>query len=284
MESKTYVIGDIHGAHMALEQCLERCGFRDDIDTLITLGDICDGWEYVYECIERLLRITNRIDIIGNHDAWFSKWLQCGVHPDYWDQGGTGTIRSYLRAAGKAEYEYEYKYGYSLEHGGRKRMTLTSLDFSDIPPSHQTFFRGQHLYYKDDLDRLFVHAGFMREFSLEANKRADASDFYWNRALWMQALSAQRSQGMLKFAENFTEIFIGHTSTTNWTTKEKTTDGGIILPKGQPITIPMHADVIWNLDTGAGGTGRLTIMDVDTKEYWQSDLITDIYGDRNPRE
>ncbi len=93
-------------------------------------------------------------------------------------------------------------------------MFITPLEFVDIPPSHQTFFRGQKLYYKDDLDRLFVHAGFMREFTLINNRRADSSDFYWNRTLWKQALSASRSGGMLKFAENFTEIFIGHTATT----------------------------------------------------------------------
>jgi serine/threonine protein phosphatase 1 len=283
MESRTFVVGDIHGAHIALEQCLERSGFRRDIDVLITLGDLCDGWPYVYECIEVLFTIKNRIDIIGNHDAWFSKWLQCGVHPDYWDQGGIGTVRSYLRAAGKDELEYDYKYGYSLEHGGQKRIFITPLEFVDIPPAHQTFFRGQHLYYKDDFDRLFVHAGFMREFSLVDNRRADASDFYWNRTLWKQALSADRSGGMLKFAEKFTEIFIGHTATTHWTTKEITTDAGIIIPKGQPITEPMYADIICNLDTGAGSKGKLTIMDVDSKDYWQSDLVTTIYGEHNPR-
>ncbi len=123
----------------------------------------------------------------------------------------------------------------------------------------------------------------MREFTLIDNRRADSSDFYWNRTLWKQALSASRSGGMLKFAENFTEIFIGHTATTHWTTKEITTDAGIIIPKGMPLTEPMQADILWNLDTGAGSNGKLTIMDVDTKEYWQSDLVTTIYGEHNPR-
>jgi len=35
----------------------------------------------------------------------------------------------------------------------------------------------------------------------------------------------------------------------------------------------MKAANIYNLDTGAGHTGRLSIMDVDTKEFWQSDVV-----------
>ena len=29
---------------------------------------------------------------------------------------------------------------------------------------------------------------------------------------------------------------------------------------------------VWNLDTGAGYGYKLTIMDIDTKQYWQSDV------------
>ncbi len=41
---------------------------------------------------------------------------------------------------------------------------------------------------------------------------------------------------------------------------------------------PIHACNIWNIDTGAGWSGKLTIIDVDSKKYWQSDLTPDIYG------
>ena len=34
---------------------------------------------------------------------------------------------------------------------------------------------------------------------------------------------------------------------------------------------------VWNLDTGAGWSGKLTIMDVNSKEYWQADLTPDLY-------
>jgi serine/threonine protein phosphatase 1 len=60
--------------------------------------------------------------------------------------------------------------------------------------------------------------------------------------------------------EPFDLVFIGHTSTTH----EKTDQ-------------PMHKANVWNLDTGAGGGGRLTIMDVETKEFWQSDPVGELY-------
>lgn len=39
----------------------------------------------------------------------------------------------------------------------------------------------------------------------------------------------------------------------------------------------MNSGVIWNVDTGAGGKGKLSFMDVDTKEVWQSDCSIDLY-------
>ena len=48
---RTFALGDIHGNYKALKQCLERSNFDYDNDTLIFLGDVCDGWTDVYKCI-----------------------------------------------------------------------------------------------------------------------------------------------------------------------------------------------------------------------------------------
>ena len=57
------------------------------------------------------------------------------------------------------------------------------------------------------------------------------------------------------------DIFVGHTTTEIYNTLQ-----------------PIHVCNVWNIDTGAGWSGKLTIMDIDTKEYWQSDLSKDLYG------
>lgn len=52
---------------------------------------------------------------------------------------------------------------------------------------------------------------------------------------------------------------------------------------GDPLTAPVFVDRVINIDTGAGTNGRLTIMDVETKKYWQSDLVNTFYGGYKPR-
>jgi serine/threonine protein phosphatase 1 len=34
---------------------------------------------------------------------------------------------------------------------------------------------------------------------------------------------------------------------------------------------------VWNIDTGAAFTGKLTIMDIDTRQFWQSDPVKNLY-------
>ena len=59
----------------------------------------------------------------------------------------------------------------------------------------------------------------------------------------------------------YKDIFVGHTTTELYRTLE-----------------PIHACNVWDVDTGAGWSGKLAIMDVETKKYWQSDLSKDLYG------
>ena len=245
---KVYVMGDIHGAVLSLKQCLERSEFDKKNDMLIQLGDVCDGFPYVYECVEELLTIENLVAIKGNHDEWFWKWLTSGVHPDQWIQGGMATLKSYRRNCEKKE----------------------ELGFvpDDIPNSHFRFFGHQLLYYKDEFKNLFVHAGFNRHIPLRQN--AD-NVLYWDRELFMEALSykpeSDDEEIKFKMYDNWNEVFIGHTTTEHWGNKT-----------------PMHAANIWNLDTGVGNkSGKLTIMNVDSKEFFQSDTGKELYPEDKGR-
>ena len=93
---KVFAIGDIHGAYKALVQCLERSGFDYEKDRLIVLGDVCDGYSGVKQCIDELLRIKHCDFIIGNHDLWTLDWAKQGDMPEIWtSQGGNQTIASY---------------------------------------------------------------------------------------------------------------------------------------------------------------------------------------------
>lgn len=89
------------------------------------------------------------------------------------------------------------------------------------------------------------------------------TNYYFDRCLWMDAMERGQNPVLNKAYENnadFAEIFIGHMPTTKWNTDK-----------------PMNLYNITNLDTGASHSGRLTIMDIDSKDYWQSDIIGKLY-------
>jgi serine/threonine protein phosphatase 1 len=124
-------------------------------------------------------------------------------------------------------------------------------------------------FHQDEKQRLFVHAGFthIRGFHHEYFKPM----LYWDRSLWETALALDpvlpkdhiRYPARLKL---YPEVFIGHTPTIQVGSKQ-----------------PLQAACVWNLDTGAGFTGPLTLMDVDSKCYWQSDEVHTLYPGEAPR-
>ncbi len=125
---KTFAMGDIHGADKALVQCLERSGFDYKKDRLIVLGDVCDGYPGVKQCIDELLKIKHCDFIMGNHDLWALDWGKRGEKPEIWTtQGGDQTIASY---------------------GG-----------GPMPQTHIDFLKNAHAWVEWE-DKLFVHGGF----------------------------------------------------------------------------------------------------------------------------
>lgn len=260
---RTFVMGDIHGAHKALLQCLERAGFDTDHDQLIQLGDIVDGYPQVYECFETLLSIRNKILIRGNHDDWFQSFFETGYHPAQWQYGGKGTVISYLKHAGKPAQLSAAGQGFK-----------PALSPSDIPHSHRQLIESQKPYYIDSAARCFVHGGFDRHVPFALQK---PDVFYWDRRLFEDALQRAGYYEGGAIPEGFytdppfSEIYIGHSPTIRW-------------EQDDPIT----ALNITNLDTGAGHKGRLTIMELPSttkpgtsaagnNQFWQSDPLPQLY-------
>jgi serine/threonine protein phosphatase 1 len=220
----TFVIGDIHGAHKALVQCLQRSEFDAKHDRLIALGDVCDGYPDVKQCIDTLLKIKYCDYIIGNHDLWAREWGQKGIKEDIWlEQGGKNTVKSY---------------------GGK-----------NMPQSHVDFLKNAHPYIEED-GRLFVHGGFIPGQPIA---KQGLEVLTWDRELFYSAVEFSESNPEYRF-EPYKEIFIGHTPT----------------QKIGPME-PLHVCNVWALDTGAGWSGKLTIMNVETKQFWQSDPTPMLY-------
>ena len=246
---RTFVLGDLHGAYLALKQVLERSDFDYDNDLLITIGDIVDGWEDSFMCVEELIKIRNRIDIIGNHDNFFLSFINSGIHDESWALGGLSTAKSYAKAAG-FELKYHQK---GLNFNGWPTYTV-NLNNGDIPESHKKFFKGQHKYYKSLDNDIFVHGGFN---NMKPIRSELSYNLMWDRRLWYNHLKIMGTTMKMLYSEEVNQIFIGHTST-----------------RGDE---PTHIDKLWNIDTGAGGGGKLTLMNIDNNEIFQSDNIPLLY-------
>jgi serine/threonine protein phosphatase 1 len=232
---------------------MERSSFDYEKDRLIQVGDVVDGYREVYECVEELLKLKQLIAIKGNHDDWLGTFIQTDYHPSNWNFGGKGTLLSYLDHAGKKGKFFAVGSGYK-----------TALESKDIPPRHQLFVGSQHLYHIDEHERCFVHGGFNRHLPLNKQK---TENYYWDRSLWAEALqfhTHHKNHLPDEFYDGvyFSEIYIGHTPTTKWGTDK-----------------PLRALNILNVDTGAGHSGRLTMMDIDTKKYWQYDPLPELYAE-----
>jgi serine/threonine protein phosphatase 1 len=131
----------------------------------------------------------------------------------------------------------------------------------------KAFFKEMRFYFIDEKKNMYTHGGFDR---MEPVERQDEYSFCWDRSLWEKAKCVRGEGAKLNTVDGFNEIFIGHTPT-------------IIdfNPDNSRITLPLNYGGVWNLDTGAGfSAGRLTLMDRDTHEYWQSDFNHQLYPDK----
>ena len=106
------------------------------------------------------------------------------------------------------------------------------------------------LYYIDKKNRLYIHAGL--DWKYPVDKQPHEKNYYTGRDTW-RIVAPKLEKARKKFP--YKNVFIGHTHTE------------LDYPDCKPVKIAN----LWNLDQGAGWEGKLTIMDVDTFKYWQSD-------------
>ncbi|WP_452224159.1 metallophosphoesterase family protein [Lacinutrix chionoecetis] len=212
-------------------------------DTLIFLGDYVDGWSESAQVIQFL------IDFSKTHQCIFIK----GNH-DIW-------CEDWLRTK-EAEQVW-------LMHGGKG--TIESYkDFSEFDKKdHLTFFLQMKPYYIDAENRLFIHAGFTSMHGVE--KETFKQNFYFDRTLWEMAITMDKrieenSEIYPNRLKHYQEIYIGHTPTIRYHSNT-----------------PINAINVWNVDTGAAFTGKLSAIDVDTKEVVQSDVVQVLYPNEQGR-
>lgn len=124
-----------------------------------------------------------------------------------------------------------------------------------MPGSHIKLLQEARLYYLQK-KRLFVHGGINVDLPL---KKQDLSHLLWDRSLAYNAIK-RKSSNKEKKMTRYREIYIGHTPTLNFGSKK-----------------PIHACDVWLMDTGAGWGGKLSMMDIKTKEIFRSKRADKLY-------
>lgn len=212
-------------------------------DTLIFLGDYVDGWSDSAQLVSFLIELQK------THTCIFIR----GNHDEL--------CYTWLT---KGSHNPEW-----MIHGGQatidsyKKLSKEEIDM------HLNFYERLTDYHIDTHNRLFLHAGFTNING--PTKEFFSKLFYWDRTLWETALALNPTlkKTDLYYPKRFLlfdEIYIGHTPVTR-------------INK----TVPVQAACVWNIDTGAAFKGPITAIDINTKEFWQSDPAYQLYPDEKGR-
>lgn len=212
-------------------------------DKLIFLGDYVDGWS-------DSANVVTYLNELGQQNSCI---FMRGNHDDLtyrWLKDG--------------ELNDQW-----LQHGGQSSIDAYRKFEEHEISQHLEFYEQMVNYYIDNENRLFVHAGFTNQKGPE--NEYTPTPFYWDRTLWEMAMAMDPSlkPDHFRFPARlrlFNEIFIGHNPVTR-------------IGKTKPVKFGN----VYNIDTGAAFKGRLSLMDVDTKEVIQSDPVYQLYPEEKGR-
>jgi serine/threonine protein phosphatase 1 len=154
-----------------------------------------------------------------------------------------------------------------VSQGGKATLKSYKYNRNNVSISHIKLLQDASYYYvlknKDNKEILFVHGGINVNTKIE---RQDGFTIMWDRELMNSAYLKGNLRPNYRLQDKYKEIFIGHTTTHLYNSD-----------------IPLHCCEVWNLDTGGGWEGKITIMNIDTHEYWQSDNCYELYPEENGR-
>jgi serine/threonine protein phosphatase 1 len=148
---------------------------------------------------------------------------------------------------------------YWSEFGGDVTMSDYIRKEKEDDKRHLRFLKNQCDYFIDEQNRLYVHAGYNLQEPIAAQP---SSILYGSRDYFSLMLKCFRSGADVPAdVNNFSEVFIGHSQTPKYVGHDK----------------PLNLFHLWNIDQGCKSQGRLTLMNVETKEFFQSDLVFTLY-------
>ena len=257
------IIGDIHGCYDKLMKVLEKVNFSNT-DFLYSVGDFCDRGNENLKVLEFLMSLNKFNSVKGNHDIWLYNYLYCKLNDhrfsyedlSIWERNGGNTTLNEIFNLNENKLQdifdwikkfpyIIYEKDFIIMHGGP--LPNTSEDFiknQSVLPLEESYDHTNWVEYNSTWYRNYTYSAITEKF-IEINELdKDEVDY----PLLDSPLDIN------KF------IFVGHTPICGKIFKSLNT-----LPF---ISEKYH---LINLDTGSyKDEGKLTLMNIDTKEYWQA--------------
>lgn len=235
---------------------------NNKIPRQFVIGDIHGGYKAFMQCLDRcnfnydideLICLGDTVDGWNETDKCFHELLKIknliyviGNH-DMW----------FLNWAIRNEAPHLW-----TSQGGNATMEAYGNEPSNVPQKHKKLLMDSCAYmeheYPDGRKVIFVHGGLRMQVKPEDQK---LDDLMWDRDLLYAAMKKNNQKPNYKY-EGFDEIYVGHTS---------------LYSRGYEV--PTKFCNVWAMDTGGGWEGKLSIMDTDTKEIFQSDKVSELYPD-----
>lgn len=226
------------------------------------IGDIHGAYKALLQCVERSKFDPKKDTLICLGDV-VDGWSQVVESIDYLKK-----VENLILIAGNHDqWAVDYLKTAATpqiwtSQGGKATLNAFIPLSADEKADILRFFAKRIPYYEEN-KKVFVHGGFNPYLPID---KQDRVELMWDRDLILKVRHIETNQKfnkpknvILKLGELYDEIYIGHTSTWSWS------------------KVPYIACGVYCLDQGAGWYGKLSIMDIDTKEFWQSDNVESLY-------
>lgn len=241
---RNLILGDVHGRIKALSDVLGKMDFNPDEDTLYAVGDYIDRGESSLSVLRYLSSLPHFKGVIGNHDIFLESWLYSGKADDEWldEYDGKKTEKEF----DKTKKKEKRKIALFL-----KRLPIALFEEKYIvvhsgPPAGRNE-ADMRLYSKVVRPEVYDKNGIYPDITPLVDR-----SYFLSAYSKMDTSFRKGTYPVVPPLDTGKRIFVGHTP----------------IPSAVPFISEEYHLVA--LDTGAGHDERLTLMDMDTLEYVQS--------------
>lgn len=237
---RRFIIGDIHGNYEGLSKALDFVKFSDS-DILYSVGDFCDRGTENIKVLNTLMNIPNFKAVRGNHDVWLYNFLYASLNHRRIDPE---TFNIWTRYNG-GHFTYN---------------ELLTIDESDLLNIFNFLKKFKYALVEDDF--AIVHGGLLKGMTIDSLKELEKEEIngydhsnwspynvVWDREYFMSAFCPDKiiKDRIVSPIDIERALIIGHTP----------------IKEGPFISSEYN---LINMDTGSGKGGKLSILNLDSRE------------------